>query len=250
MDTGKVVIVVIGVVLVGGGLFYLRSLTSDPNEPQDDVDETALLEDQDDLQEDMTKPDAPMDSPPPPARPSPRPTSTLAVGPIGPNSRASSATVRHGKPAPGAGAVTSGPRGNRPGHLPSTVSAAEVAQAEQTIATSDDPAQLERAMVTLTRDRDKANIEFFIAMLRDESEDPIVRSKAAEGLAMIGAQQALPYLLEAMSDESWRVRARANAAFVRLGMRDFGFDAKAPLEDREAVLKRIHSMGGQRPPSN
>ncbi len=254
MDTKKVLIVVVGLALVAGGSLYVLNLTDEPDEPQGYADDTTIAEEDDFSPEDTaTSPRPSMDddaqrpSPPSPSsprppvrRPSPAPAPRASGNPIGPNPNASAATVRNGKPAPGSGAITSGPRGQRLEHLPSTVSDEDLARAEQTIATSDNVDQLEKAMVTLTRHRDKANIEFFIAMLRDKSEDPIVRAKAAEGLAMIGARQALPYLLEAMGDESRRVRAAANGAFIRLGDgHNYGFDPKAPRADREEMLARI-----------
>lgn len=251
MDTKKVLIVVVGLALVAGGSLYVLNLTDEPDETKDYADDTTIAEENDYLPEDAAAPpgpsageDASRPSPssprPPVRRPSPAPAPRASANPIGPNPNASAATVRSGKPAPGSGVITSGPRDQRLEHLTSTVSDGDLARAEQTIATSDNVDQLEKAMVTLMRHRDKANIEFFIAMLRDKSEDPIVRAKAAEGLAMIGARQALPYLLEAMGDESRRVRAAANGAFIRLGDgHNYGFDPKAPRADREEMLARI-----------
>jgi len=135
--------------------------------------------------------------------------------------------------------TSSGPRDQRLAHLQSTVTAKQVAEAKRVLQTASDPLKRERALVTLVRDREKANKDFFIATLRDMSEDPRVRAAAATGLGRIGALDALPYLLEAMDDDSRIVRARANAAFVHLTGRDFMFRADAPREERLMILDNI-----------
>ena len=137
--------------------------------------------------------------------------------------------------------TSSGPRDQRPSHLQSTVTAEEVEQAMKD-RNDPDPLVREKAMVVISRDREKANEPMFVETLRDKSEDPRVRAQAATGLARIGAIRSVPYLVEAMEDDSEIVRARAYAAFKRLTGRDYGFNPRAPEKQRDSVLARMRQL--------
>lgn len=239
METKGLLIAVVVIVALAGGLFLAYRLVN-PGDSGDAPTATAPPRDE--------VPDAPQT----PADPGPAgPTDATGPSDTGPTGPAPSdgdepappttaAVPRlRDKPAPGTGAESSGPRDQRLEHLTSTVSGEEVAQAVRALETSSDPGQLEKAMVTLVRDRDKANKEFFIAMLRDESEDPVLRAQAATGLGQIGAREAMPDLVEAMDDEPLILRARAGAALRRLSGFDFGYKADAPLEERLAAIANI-----------
>jgi len=245
METKGLLIVVLVVAVVAGGLLVAFKLANSSDSRTEQA-ETTLPED-----------DGPVDvdtggnsGTTGPADPSPPSGNGAAAEPDDepePPPRPPAARLVRDKPAPGTGAKSSGPRDQRLPHLRSTVSGEQVAQAVNTLETSAEPEQLERAMLTLVRDREKANQEFFTAMLQDESEDPRLRAQAATGLGEIGALEAQALLLAAMGDESQIVRARANAAFVRLTGLNFGFKADAPPEERLAVLAKIRkTMPGLR----
>ncbi|GAF82073.1 unnamed protein product, partial [marine sediment metagenome] len=119
------------------------------------------------------------------------------------------------------------------------VTAEQVAEAHRILETDSSPDRRERAMVTLVRDREKANRDLFVATLRDMSEDPNVRAAAATGLARIGALDTVPDLLDAMDDDAAIVRARAGAAVAHLIHRNYYFNANAPREERLMVIDNI-----------
>jgi len=246
MGTKGLLIVVLVVAVVAGGLLVAFKLASS-SDSRIEATETTLPEDDGPIYVDTDGDGGttgPADLSPPSG------TEPGAAAPDdGPEPMPYSSAIGlvRNKPAPGSGAKSSGPRDQRLPHLQSTVSGEQVAQAVNTLETSTEPKQLERAMLTLVRDREKANQEFFTAMLQDESEDPRLRAQAATGLGEIGASEAQALLLAAMDDDSRIVRARANAAFVRVTGKDFGFKADAPREERLAVLANIRkNMTGLR----
>ena len=238
MKTKGLLIVVLVVAVVAGGLLVAFKLASSSGS-RTEATETTLPEEDGPIDVDTDRDGGTTG----PADLSPSSGSAPATGVREdrpkPTPRPSAVGLVRNKPAPGSGAKSSGPRDQRLPHLRSTVSGEEVAQAVNTLETSTEPEQLERAMLTLVRDREKANQEFFTAMLQDKSEDPRLRAQAATGLGQIGASEAQALLLAAMDDDSRIVRARANAALVRLTGRSFGFKADAPREERRIVLDNI-----------
>lgn len=145
--------------------------------------------------------------------------------------------------APSGPMTSSGPRDQRLPHLQSTVTAEQVAEAHRILETDSNSDRRERAMVTLVRDREKANRDFFVATLRDMSEDPRVRATAATGLGRIGALDTVPDLLNAMDDDAAILRARAGAAVSHLTGRNYHFNANAPREERLMVIDNIRGSG-------
>ncbi len=67
---------------------------------------------------------------------------------------------------------------------------------------------------------------------RDLANDVGVRVAAAGSLGRIGAVKSIPPLVEALSDNSSAVRARANQALKDLTGRDFGYEANPLISER------------------
>jgi hypothetical protein len=137
---------------------------------------------------------------------------------------------------------TSGPRSQRPEHLRTTNTAEDVVVAFETLRESDDPVEREVAMLTIARDKEKANKDYLVEMMRDTSQPEGVRANAALGLGNIGALDMTPYLIEAMEDPNCpTLRARAYASLVKLTGRSYGFDPKAPKEYRDDIIAKIRN---------
>jgi len=137
---------------------------------------------------------------------------------------------------------TSGPRSERPEHLRTTNTAEDVVEAFEVLRESDDPVEREVAMLTIARDKEKANKEYLVEMMRDTSQPEGVRANAALGLGNIGAIDKTAYLIEAMEDPNCpTLRARAYASLVKLTGRSYGFDPKAPKEYREDIIAKIRN---------
>ena len=241
METKSILFVIVIVALVAGGLFlgfkYIGGATrSEPPEPPPE----ATLPD--DGHADAAADGADNDSPP-------SPDGALSDRGVGSHTGAGRTSASSGGPqgTTSSGPMTSsGPRDQRLPHLQSTVTAEQVAEAHRILETDSNPDRRERAMVTLVRDREKANRDFFVATLRDMSEDPSVRAAAATGLGRIGARDTVPDLLDAMDDDAVIVRTRAGAAVAYLINRNYYFNARAPREERLMVIDNIRrsELGG------
>jgi hypothetical protein len=70
---------------------------------------------------------------------------------------------------------------------------------------------------------------------------PQTRAAAAEALGKFQHWQAMEGLVDALEDESVEVRNSAGMAIRRILGLDYGFRAKAPLEERQAAIARIRS---------
>jgi len=78
-----------------------------------------------------------------------------------------------------------------------------------------------------------------------EDEEKDVRAAAAQALGRIGADEALPDLVDALDDAELIVRTRADAAIKKLiPGRDFGYRPNAELDERRAVIGKIRGMLG------
>ena len=70
---------------------------------------------------------------------------------------------------------------------------------------------------------------------------PQTRAAAAEALGKFQHWDAMAGLVDALEDESVEVRNSAGMAIRRILGLDYGFRAKAPLEERQAAIARIRS---------
>jgi len=70
---------------------------------------------------------------------------------------------------------------------------------------------------------------------------PQTRAAAAEALGKFQHWDAMAGLVDALEDESVEVRNSAGMAVRRILGLDYGFRAKAPLEERQAAIARIRS---------
>lgn len=69
-----------------------------------------------------------------------------------------------------------------------------------------------------------------------QSSDPAVRATVMQSMGRLYDYDSMDSLLEAMDDPSPLVRARANAAVVRMIGLDGHFDANGPIEDRRRII--------------
>lgn len=145
--------------------------------------------------------------------------------------------------------LTSGPAERRPEHLLTAVSEDRHVKAHETFLTAQDVTEKEIAINDIVNFKEKSNKEFLLDVLRDTSEDGIIRGKAATGLSYIGAMDAVPYLLQAMDDpDSGELRARSYSAIRKLtGLSMVDFDPYAPAAYRQGKVDTYRGFLSQSP---
>jgi len=100
----------------------------------------------------------------------------------------------------------------------------------------DDRVTLGKLRSCLARLADPGTVERIAGLTKDR--DPIIRANALRVLGRLANRAAIPYLVQGLGDEQEKVREEANESLWRLTGRSFGFDARAPLEERRAAQGR------------
>ncbi len=144
--------------------------------------------------------------------------------------------------------VTNGaPNATPPAHPPDAASDETRRLQQQVLTSSDQPAR-RRALLELGQ-RDDADPAVLTDVL---AADPLpeTRAAAARGLSRLRSVQAVPQLVEALSDEDLKVRTWAITALNRTFGGRFQFAADAPLERRRLHIYNIRrrlATGGYLP---
>jgi HEAT repeat protein len=108
------------------------------------------------------------------------------------------------------------------------------------------PAVREASAVALGRcDPQVPIVAAGLIKLLNEDDTAAVRAAAATALGTRKVRDAVPALIEALSDESPDVRSRAGAAIQQISGRAFGFPVYAPPEAREVVIQNIEDWWKQ-----